>query len=67
MDQVLDQEQTITCTEPIEPLSVSLERSRIMGDYYRDLATNYQEYDRTKNWPAPPFPPQRHVTVTDIF
>lgn len=48
--------------EPIDPLPTRIERSRVMGEYYRDLATNYPEYDRTKQWPTPPYPPQSWVT-----
>lgn len=62
IDNAQDQEQDQETYEPIAPLSTRIERSRIMGEYYRDLATNYPEYDRTKRWPSPPFPPQHWVT-----
>jgi hypothetical protein len=40
---------------PIRPLAESLEHSRIMGDYYRNLANNYDDYMTGKKpWPYTP-------------
>jgi len=40
---------------PIVPLAQALENSRIMGDYYRDLANNYDDYTTGKRaWPYQP-------------
>lgn len=65
MDQDLEAvllEEMDETYEPVEPLSSRIERSRVMGEYYRDLATNYAEYDRTRQFPAPPYPPQHWAT-----
>jgi hypothetical protein len=40
---------------PFLPLSASLENSRLMGNYYRNLATNYDDYTRgVAPWPYRP-------------
>jgi hypothetical protein len=40
---------------PIVPRAQALENSRIMGDYYRNLAVNYDDYTRgIAPWPYQP-------------
>jgi hypothetical protein len=40
---------------PIVPLAQALENSRIMGDYYRNLANNYDDYAQgIAPWPYQP-------------
>lgn len=29
-------------------------RSKVLGDYYRDLSVNYREYEESGNWPERP-------------
>ena len=41
----------------------TIEQSRLMGEYYRDLSLNYEDYIRTNRWPDPPFKPVHHVTI----
>lgn len=63
MDNCAAVEEQLEATElcdPIEPLPARIEKSRVMGEYYRDLSANYLQYERTTRWPDPPYPPARH-------
>jgi hypothetical protein len=36
------------------PENVSIEKSKEIGDYFRDLSANYSTYQATGRWPARP-------------